>query len=233
VASSTAQNLQVLFEDNHLIAVNKRSGDIVQGDKTGDMPLSEVVKLYLKHKYNKPGNVFAGVVHRIDRPVTGVVIFAKTSKALTRLNALFQLKQISKTYWACVAPTPQKTEDTLVHFLKKDEAKNKSKPVKATTSGAKKSELVYKLLGHADRYSLLEVKPITGRHHQIRCQLSAAGFPIKGDLKYGSPRSNPDASIHLHARAITFIHPIAQTELSVVAPTPDDAIWNFFSRSLS
>ncbi len=233
MSRSTPQNLEVLFEDNHIIAVNKRPGDIVQGDKTGDTPLSEVVKAYLKEKYNKPGNVFAGVAHRIDRPVSGVVLFAKTSKALTRLNAMFQLKQVEKTYWAAVAPAPDGVEGHLVHFLKKDEAKNKSRPVKDGHPGAKKSELRYKVLAHADRYTLLEVHPITGRHHQIRCQLSAAGFPIKGDLKYGSPRSNPDASIHLHARSINLLHPVAKTQLTVVAPTPDDPVWNHFSRTLS
>lgn len=233
MAKSTAQNLEVLFEDNHIIAVNKRSGDIVQGDKTGDTPLSEIVKEHLKIKYDKPGNVFAGVVHRIDRPVSGVVLFAKTSKALSRLNALFQEKDIQKVYWACVAPAPVAAEGSLIHFLKKDEAKNKSKPVNSTTSGGKRSELKYRILAHSDRYTLLEVSPLTGRHHQIRAQLSAAGCPIKGDLKYGSPRSNPDGSIHLHARSIHFEHPVAKTMISVVAPTPDDAIWNHFSRILS
>lgn len=232
MARSTPQNLEVLFEDNHLIAVNKRCGDIVQGDKTGDQPLSEVVKAYLKLKYNKPGNVFAGVAHRIDRPVSGVVVFAKTSKALTRINALFKAKEVSKTYWACVAPVPERSSDVLVHHLLKDPKRNKSKPVKPGTKDAKRAETTYKVLAHADRYTLLEVNPVTGRHHQIRAQLSAAGFPIKGDLKYGAPRSNPDGGIHLHARSITFVHPVAKTPLTVVAPTPDEALWKHFGRSL-
>lgn len=232
MARSTPQNLEVLFEDNHLIAVNKRCGDIVQGDKTGDQPLSEVVKAYLKSKYNKPGNVFAGVAHRIDRPVSGVVVFAKTSKALTRINALFKEKEVSKTYWACVAPVPERSSDVLVHHLLKDQKRNKSKPVKPGTKDAKRAETAYKVLAHADRYTLLEVNPVTGRHHQIRAQLSAAGFPIKGDLKYGAPRSNPDGGIHLHARSITFVHPVAKTPLTVVAPTPDEALWKHFARSV-
>ncbi len=229
MARSTPSNLEVLYEDNHIIAVNKRPGDIVQGDKTGDTPLSEVVKAWLKAKYQKPGNVFAGVVHRIDRPVSGVVLFAKTSKALSRLNALFQEKKVQKTYWACVAPVPQLPEGLLVHDLIKDEARNKSRPVKSGTKGAKRAETHYRILAQADRYTLLEVQPRTGRHHQIRCQLAAAGFPIKGDLKYGAPRSNPDASIHLHARVAQFEHPVSKEPVSINAPTPDEALWRHFS----
>ena len=232
VGRSTVENLQVLYEDNHIIAVNKRPGDIVQGDKTGDEPLSDTVKAFLKKKYNKPGNVFTGVAHRIDRPVSGVVLFAKTSKALARLNAMFQAKEIEKTYWAAVPGVPEEDSGTLVHFLKKDAAKNKSRAVKSGSSGAKKAELRYRVLAVADRYTLLEVLPLTGRHHQIRAQLAAAGYPIKGDLKYGAPRSNKDASIHLHARSVQFIHPVAKNPVNVTAPTPPDAIWDHFSRIL-
>ncbi len=227
---STVSNLEVLFEDNHIIAVNKQPSDIVQGDKTGDAPLSDVVKGWLKKKYDKPGNVFAGVVHRIDRPVSGVVLFAKTSKALARLNAQFKDKEVQKTYWACVSPFPPETEAVLSSYLVKDQAKNKSRVTNPKTPGAKKAELSYRVLAKSDRYTLLEVNPRTGRHHQIRVQLSAAGFPIKGDLKYGAARSNPDASIHLHAREVTLTHPVTKEILCIKAPPPRDAIWDHFSR---
>ncbi len=227
---STAKNLQVLYEDNHILAVNKQSGDIVQGDRTGDSPLSEVVKEWIGIKYQKPGNVFAGVVHRIDRPVSGVVIFAKTSKALSRLNEKFKEKEVQKTYWACVPLQVGLPNGKLLDFLVKDEAKNKSRVTGPSTKGAKQSELEYKVLAHSEKYTLLEVHPITGRHHQIRVQLAHAKMPIRGDLKYGAPRSNPDGSIHLHARAVSLIHPVTKVELKVVAPPPDDTIWNYFAR---
>ncbi len=223
---SNKNNLQILFEDNHIIIVNKRVGDIVQGDKTGDKPLSEVVKSYIKDKYNKPGNVYLGVVHRLDRPTTGLVIFAKTSKVLPRLNALFVSKDINKTYWAVVKNMPPKTEDTLIHWLKKNPKNNKSSAFIKEVKDSKKAILHYKLLQQLDNYYLLEVDLETGRHHQIRSQLSSIGCPIKGDLKYGFDRSNPDGGIHLHARHITFIHPVKNENISITAPLPDDPIWN-------
>lgn len=223
---STKDNLQVLFEDNHLLIINKRSGDISQGDKTGDVPLSDVVKEYIKHKYNKPGDVFLGVVHRLDRPTSGVIIFAKTSKALERLNKMLRDKKIKKTYWAVVKGAPKKKEDTLANYLKKNSKNNKSTVYQKEISGSKHAVLHYKTLKKLDNYSLLEVDLETGRHHQIRAQLSAIGFPIKGDLKYGFNRSNKDASIHLHARKIAFVHPVSKEEISVIAPTPNEVIWN-------
>jgi 23S rRNA pseudouridine1911/1915/1917 synthase len=223
---SNKNNLQVLFEDNHIIIINKRAGDIVQGDKTGDKPLSEVVKEYIKEKYNKPGNVYLGVVHRLDRPTTGLVIFAKTSKVLPRLNALFVTKDINKTYWAIVKNAPAKTEDTLVNWLKKNPKNNKSTAYTKEISDSKKAILHYKLLKKLDNYYLLEVNLETGRHHQIRSQLANIGSPIKGDLKYGFDRSNPDGSIHLHARHITFTHPVKNDIVSITANLPNDAIWD-------
>jgi 23S rRNA pseudouridine1911/1915/1917 synthase len=223
---SNKNNLQVLFEDNHIIIINKRAGDIVQGDKTGDKPLSEVVKAYIKEKYNKPGNVYLGVVHRLDRPTTGLVIFAKTSKVLPRLNALFVTKDINKTYWAIVKNAPAKTEDTLVNWLKKNPKNNKSTAYTKEISDSKKAILHYKLLKKLDNYYLLEVNLETGRHHQIRSQLANIGSPIKGDLKYGFDRSNPDGSIHLHARHITFTHPVKNDIVSITANLPNDAIWD-------
>lgn len=225
MSRSTPDNLQVLFEDNHIIAVNKRSSDIVQGDKTGDIPLSEVVKQWLKKKYNKPGNVFAGVVHRIDRPVSGVIVFAKTSKALSRLTEQFRTREVQKTYLAAVCKMPENETGTLINNLVKDSAKNKSRLVSAKNKMGKRSELSYKLLSATDKYFILEVKPITGRHHQIRVQLSAIGCSIKGDLKYGAPRSNKDGGIHLHARQIDFIHPVRKEPISILAPLPDDPVW--------
>jgi len=222
---SNKQNLQVLFEDNHLIIVNKRAGDITQGDKTGDKPLNDVVKEYLKEKYQKTGNVFLGVVHRLDRPTSGVIIFAKTSKALERLNKMLREKQINKTYWAVVKNKPQKKEDTLVSFLKKNPKNNKSTVFQKEIEGAKKAILHYKILKNLDRYSLLEIQLETGRHHQIRAQLSSIGSPIKGDLKYGFNRSNKDGSIHLHARKIGFTHPVAKENILITAPTPNEVIW--------
>ncbi len=230
MGGSSVSNLDVLYEDNHIIAINKRPSDIVQGDKTGDTPLSEIVKAWLRKKYDKPGNVFTGVVHRIDRPVSGVVLFAKTSKALARLNAQFKEKDIQKTYWACVHGQPDLQEGTLLNFLIKDQAKNKSRVTSERTAGAKKAELKYTMLARSDRYTLVEVEPKTGRHHQIRVQLSAAGYPIKGDLKYGAQRSNPDASIHLHARKVKFMHPVSREMMEIKAPPPSDAIWDHFAR---
>ena len=223
---STPENLQILFEDNHIIIVNKRSGDITQGDKTGDIPLSDVVKAYIKKKHNKEGNVFLGVVHRLDRPTSGVIIFARTSKALERLNKMLRDKKINKTYWAVVKNHPKKEKDTLTHFLKKNPKNNKSFVHQKEVDGSKKAVLHYQLLKKLDNYSLLEIDLETGRHHQIRAQLSSIGFPIKGDLKYGFNRSNSDGSIHLHARKIAFVHPVSKEKISIIAPTPDDVIWN-------
>jgi 23S rRNA pseudouridine1911/1915/1917 synthase len=223
---STKENLQVLFEDNHLIIVNKRSGDITQGDKTGDKPLSDVVKEYVKEKYNKAGNVFLGVVHRLDRPTSGVIIFARTSKALERLNKMLRDKTISKTYWAVVKEYPKKEKGTLINFLKKNPKNNKSSVYTKEIPDSKRAVLHYNILKKLDNYSLLEIDLETGRHHQIRAQLSFIGFPVKGDLKYGFNRSNKDGSIHLHARKITFMHPVSKEEISVIAPTPKEVIWN-------
>ncbi len=224
--------IEVLYEDNHIIAINKRPSDIVQGDKTGDVPLSDFVKKYLKEKYNKPGEVFVGTVHRIDRPVSGIVIFAKTSKALARLNAMFQTKEIHKAYWAIVKNKPKNISGKLVHYLRKNEAKNISKVYEKETPGALRSELDYEIICSLDNYHLLEIRPLTGRHHQIRVQLSAMGCPIKGDLKYGFERSNKNASIHLHARKIEFIHPIKKEPVTIIASPPNEVLWNEFVKRL-
>ncbi|WP_121665477.1 RluA family pseudouridine synthase [Mesonia aquimarina] len=223
---SHKNNLQVIYEDNHLIVVNKRAGDIVQGDKTGDKPLSEVVKSYLKEKYNKPGNVYLGVVHRLDRPTSGIVLFAKTSKALARLNKLFAEKKTEKTYWALVKNEPPKKQDTLIHYLKRNQKQNKSYSHKNEVPDSKKGILHYKIIKQLENYFLLEIQLETGRHHQIRSQLSAIGCPIKGDLKYGFDRSNKDASIHLHARKLSLIHPVKKEEISFVSDLPNDPLWN-------
>ncbi len=223
---SNKSNLQILFEDNHIIIVNKRAGDIVQGDKTGDKPLSDVVKEYIADKYNKPGNVYLGVVHRLDRPTTGLVIFARTSKVLPRLNALFVSKDIHKTYWAIVKNEPPKISDTLIHWLKKNPKNNKSVAHLKEVAESKKAILHYNVLKKLDNYYLLEIHLETGRHHQIRSQLSSMGCPIKGDLKYGFERSNPDASIHLHARHISFMHPVKNEIIEITTPLPKDAIWD-------
>lgn len=224
--------LQVLYEDNHIIAVNKRPSDIVQGDKTGDTPLSEFVKKHIKEKYNKPGDVFIGTVHRIDRPVSGIVLFAKTSKALARLNQMFQSKEIQKTYWAVVKNKPKNINGHLVHYLRKNEAKNMSRAFEKEHQGTLKCELEYKLICSLDNYHLLEINPLTGRHHQIRVQLSAIGSPIKGDIKYGFDRTNKDASIHLHARKIEFIHPIKKENITIIAPPPSEVIWNAIMKQV-
>lgn len=222
---SNIDNLQILHEDNHLIIINKRSGDLVQGDKTGDTPLSDIVKGYIKKKYDKPGAVYLGVTHRLDRPTTGIVVFAKTSKALSRMNGLFLNNKISKTYWAVVKNKPSKSKDTLIHWLKKNPKNNKSKAYIKEVDQSKKAILYYELIHSLDRYHLLEVNLETGRHHQIRSQLSAIGSPIKGDLKYGFDRSNIDGSIHLHARNISFIHPVSNQLINVSAPPPDEVLW--------
>lgn len=223
---STKENLQVLFEDNHLIIINKRVGDIVQGDKTGDKPLSDIVKEYIGQKYNKPGNVFLGVVHRLDRPTSGIVIFARTSKALERLNKMLREKTIKKTYWAIVKNTPVKEKETLINYLKKNPKNNKSTAYKSEIEGSKKAILHYKIIQKLDNYTLLEIDLETGRHHQIRCQLASMGCPIKGDLKYGFKRSNKGGGIHLHARKIEFIHPVSKKEINIISPLPNDVIWN-------
>ena len=223
---SNKDNLQVIYEDNHIIVVNKRAGDLVQGDKTGDKPLSDVIKNYIAEKYNKPGNVYLGTVHRLDRPTTGLVIFSKTSKALPRLNKLFVSKDISKTYWALVKNKPEKEADTLTHWLKKNPKNNKSTAYIKEVPDSKKAILHYKIIKKLDNYYLLEVNLETGRHHQIRSQLSSIGSPIKGDLKYGFDRSNKDASISLHARNIQFTHPVSKDELNITAPLPKDPIWD-------
>lgn len=220
--------MTVIYEDNHIIVVNKTASEIVQGDKTGDTPLSETVKQYLKDKYQKPGNVFIGVTHRLDRPVSGLVIFAKTSKALSRLNEMFKNSEVKKTYWAIVKDCPPETEGTLVHYLVRNEKQNKSYAYDREKPGAKKAVLHYKLIGHSDNYYLLEVDLQTGRHHQIRCQLAKMGCPIKGDLKYGFPRSNPDGSICLHARRVSFVHPVSKMPIDLEAPLPDGNLWNCF-----
>ncbi|PIB39000.1 RluA family pseudouridine synthase [Maribacter sp. 4G9] len=223
---STPKNLLVLFEDNHLIIINKRPGDIVQGDKTGDKALSEVVKEYLKEKYNKPGNVYLGVVHRLDRPTSGLVVFAKTSKALPRLNKLFSDKMAKKTYWAIVKEVPPKKADTLIHWLKRNPKQNKSYAYEKEIPDSKKAILDYRVLKALNNYILLEIDLKTGRHHQIRSQLAYIGCPIKGDLKYGFPRSNKDASIHLHARRLEIVHPVKNEPLTILAPLPTDPIWD-------
>lgn len=218
--------MTVLYEDNHIIAVNKTCNEIVQGDKTGDIPLSEIVKAYIKEKYNKPGEVFLGVTHRLDRPTSGVVLFARTSKALTRLNEMFKShEQIHKTYWAIVQGAPKIPEARLENYLVRNEAQNKSYIAKPGAKEAKLAVLSYKTLVRGDNYTLLEINLETGRHHQIRCQLAAIGCPIKGDLKYGAKRSNPDGGICLHARRIEFIHPVSKQEICITAPVPDDALW--------
>ena len=222
--------MTVLYEDNHIIAVNKTCNEIVQGDKTGDTPLSETVKAYIKAKYNKPGEVFLGVTHRLDRPTSGVVLFARTSKALARLNAMFQShEQIHKTYWAIVQGAPKQPEARLENWLTRNEQLNKSFIAKPGAKEAKQAILTYKTMVKGEHYTLLEVNLQTGRHHQIRCQLAALGCPIKGDLKYGAKRSNPDGGICLHARQIAFIHPVSKQEICITAPVPEDSLWQQLS----
>jgi 23S rRNA pseudouridine1911/1915/1917 synthase len=222
----------ILFEDNHIIVINKLPSQIVQGDKTGDKPLVDLVKDYIKIKYKKSGDVFLGVVHRLDRPVSGAVIFARTSKSLTRINTLIKNREIKKTYWAIVKNKPPQENDTLINFLRRDETRNKSFITGENTKNAKQASLTYTLLGRSDNYYLLEIDLQTGRHHQIRSQLAGIGCPIKGDLKYGYPRSNADGSIHLHARKLNFIHPVTMNPVSIIASTPDDPVWNYFEQNL-
>ncbi|PDP67697.1 RluA family pseudouridine synthase [Prevotella intermedia] len=222
--------MQVLYEDNHIIVVYKESGEIVQGDKTGDKPLSETIKAWIKEKYAKPGNVFLGVVHRLDRPVSGLVVFAKTSKALSRLNDMFRKGEVKKTYWAMVQTPPAEPEGTLTNWLVRNEKQNKSYAYDHEVPNAKKAILKYKTIGQTEHYTLLEVNLLTGRHHQIRCQLSAIGCPIKGDLKYGARRSNPDGSISLLSRTVEFIHPVSKENISVVSPLPAEKVWDNFRK---
>ena len=225
-------NVEILFEDNHLIAVNKKCGDIVQGDKTGDKTLGDDIKDYLKAKYNKPGNVFLGVTHRIDRPTSGVILFARTSKSLTRMNELFRNDgSIKKTYWAVVDVKPEPAEATLEHWLERNEKQNKSFAFVKEQKEAKKASLTYRYIASSDRFHLLEIELHTGRHHQIRAQLAAIGIHIKGDLKYGFPRSNQDGGIHLHARTISFTHPVTQDLIKITAPVPNDPVWNYFGKN--
>lgn len=223
---SNKENLQILHEDNHLIVINKRVGDIVQGDKTGDKPLSEVVKEYIKDRYNKPGEVFLGTVHRLDRPTTGIVVFARTSKALTRMNELFSNRETQKTYWAVVKNKPDTSENVLTHYIKRNEKNNTSKAHIKEVPDSKLAILDYKIIKILDNYVALEINLHTGRHHQIRAQLAAIGCPIKGDLKYGFDRSNTDGGIHLHARKLCFVHPVSKENLEITASVPDDSIWN-------
>jgi 23S rRNA pseudouridine1911/1915/1917 synthase len=228
-----SEPLDILYEDNHLIIVNKSTSDLVQGDKTGDITLADRLKAYIKVKYNKPGDVFLGVVHRLDRPVSGVVIFARTSKALARMNALFQDKNIDKCYWAIVKQIPNPQQGTLTHWMVKNEAKNKSFAYDQPKGDAKKALLHYNVLSVSTNYTLLEVQLETGRHHQIRCQLAKIGSPIKGDLKYGFPRSNPDGGISLHARSISFTHPVSKKDISITAPLPsNDVLWKTFETQI-
>jgi len=228
---SSIDPARILYEDNHVMVVNKLPSEIVQGDKTGDTPLSESLKQYLKEKYQKPGNVFMGVVHRLDRPVSGALVFAKTGKALSRLNDAVRNRDFCKTYWAVVKAAPPKEQDTLVHYLKKNEKQNKSYARKDPAEDYKRAELKYKVIAKSESYFLLEVELLTGRHHQIRVQLSAIGCPIKGDLKYGFPRSNKDGSIHLHSRELSFIHPVKKTKMSFQAPPPRDPVWDAFATA--
>ncbi|MDR1652412.1 MAG: RNA pseudouridine synthase [Prevotellaceae bacterium] len=225
--------MTVLYEDNHIIAINKSTSEIVQGDKTGDKPLSELVKAYIKERYSKPGEVFIGVPHRLDRPVSGVTLFARTSKALERLNEMFRTQQVKKTYWAIVKNEPPVGEGRLDNFLRRNEKQNKSYVCSETQTNAKRAILNYKIISKSDNYCLLEVELETGRHHQIRAQLAAIGSPIKGDLKYGAPRSNPDGGVSLHARKVEFVHPVSKTHIKIVAPTPqNEKLWEIMTRNL-
>lgn len=225
----------VVYEDNHLLCVSKCPGEIVQGDKTGDEPMSEALKAWLKEKYNKPGNVYLGVIHRLDRPVGGLVLFAKTSKALSRMNELFRTGDVSKRYWAVVTARPPKHSDTLEQYLVRNESQNKSYVARqgAATPGAKLARLSYRLLASGEHYHLLEIELHTGRHHQIRCQLAALGCPIKGDLKYGAPRSNPGGSISLLSRQISFTHPVSKEALTLTAPVPDERLWHDLEAAIA
>lgn len=220
---------RILFEDNHLIIINKLPGELVQGDETGDVTLADKVKEYLKVTYNKPGNVYLGIPHRLDRPTSGIVVYTKTEKALIRLNEAFKGSSVKKTYWAVVDNMPKKSESTLIHYIVRNSANNKSVAYPKEIKGSKLAKLDYKLIGKSDKYFLLEIALHTGRHHQIRAQLAAIGLHIKGDLKYGFPRSNPDGGIHLHARKIVFTHPVKKEELTIIAPPPHDTVWDYFA----
>ena len=223
---------EILYEDNHLLIINKKPSQIIQGDKTGDKPLSEYLKDFIKERDHKPGNVFLGVVHRIDRPVSGIVIFAKTGKALTRLNNMLKKGEIHKTYWAVVKNKPSREKGCLINFLRRDEQKNKAFAYDHPVANTQKAELTYELIGQSDQYFLLQVQLITGRHHQIRAQLAKIGCPVKGDLKYGFDRSNPDGSIHLHARSVEFMHPVRHEMIKVIAEPPSETLWNYFSGQI-
>lgn len=230
IVATRLENLRILFEDNHIIIVNKRSSDIIQGDKTGDVVLCDIVKEYVKKKYNKPGDVFLGTVHRIDRPVSGVVVYAKTSKALSRLTVAFKEREVQKTYWAVVKGNFKSEKGTVVNYLWKDEKQNKTFAFKEAAPGRKESELSYEVKGKSEHYTFVEVYPKTGRHHQIRATMSFLGCPIKGDVKYGSKRTNDNASIHLHARTIRFEHPVKKTTVEITAPLPEDVLWDEFLK---
>ena len=225
--------MKVVYEDNHVIIVHKESGEIVQGDKTGDKPLSETVKDYIRDKFHKPGNVFLGVVHRLDRPVAGLVVFARTSKALSRLNEMFRKGEVHKTYWAITKNAPAEPEGTLVNWIVRNEKQNKSYVYDKEVSNAKRAELKYRVIAHTDNYHLLEVNLLTGRHHQIRCQLAHMGCVIKGDLKYGAPRSNPDGSISLLSHEVTFIHPVSKMEIKAESLIPDDRLWRDIAEAVA
>ena len=225
---STPSNLQVLFEDNHIIAVNKRSSDVVQGDGKGDKSLCEVVAEYVAKKYNKPGKAFIGTVHRLDRPVSGVILYAKTSKALSRLTVMFREREVQKTYWAVVKPSINPPQGKVVNYLKKNSRQNKSYVYETPGNNRKKAELNHKTVGNGDHYCFLEVMPKSGRHHQIRVTLSWLGSPIKGDVKYGARRTNENASVHLHARRIDFIHPVKKEAITIIAPPQEDSLWDKF-----
>ena len=220
---------RILFEDNHLIIINKLPGELVQGDETGDVTLADKVKEYLKVTYNKPGNVYLGIPHRLDRPTSGIVVYTKTEKALIRLNEAFKGSSVKKTYWAVVDNMPKKSESTLIHYIVRNSANNKSVAYPKEIKGSKLAKLDYKVIGKSDKYYLLEIALHTGRHHQIRAQLAAIGLHIKGDLKYGFPRSNPDGGIHLHARKIVFTHPVKKEELTIISPPPHDTVWDYFA----
>ena len=220
---------RILFEDNHLIIINKLPGELVQGDETGDITLADKVKEYLKITYNKPGNVYLGIPHRLDRPTSGIVVYTKTEKALIRLNEAFKGSSVKKTYWAVVDNMPKKSESTLIHYIVRNSANNKSVAYPKEIKGSKLAKLDYKVIGKSDKYYLLEIALHTGRHHQIRAQLAAIGLHIKGDLKYGFARSNPDGGIHLHARKIVFTHPVKKEELTIIAPPPHDTVWDYFA----
>lgn len=230
IIMSSVENLRVLYEDNHIIAVNKRNSDIIQSDISGDRTLCDVVKHYVKWKYNKPGLAFIGTVHRLDRPVSGVVLYARTTKALNRLSNMFKYREVQKTYWAVVKDTPAEPEGTVINYLWKDEKLNKTFAFDTPGNDRKESELSYKVVGKGDNYTFVEVYPKTGRHHQIRATLASLGCPIKGDIKYGSRRTNDNASIHLHARKIEFLHPVKKTPVTIVAPPPEDSLWDEFLK---